>query len=243
MLDATTIRQRLKRMRQEPGPRIMWDQTCEGSGCALVIFVGPSPGGKKRADRQPLKTRCKTPLWNQPYDAPLTWSRGFRASFKPMVEALFQAPYESAARLIGRANMDWVGNPESKDVAVRFMWEGRQSVLQMIKDTRPELVVAMDAKTCEVLEIALYDAGFAISSVHPRRFTVRISNGHTSSPRVHRGLQAFRVESREGGDFVVVKAPQHPARMFNVDYARRCGEAIRKAATQIAAHRPVNVRA
>jgi len=137
--------------------------------------------------------------------------------------------------------MDWEGNPESKGVAVRFMWEGRRSVLQMIQDARPQLVVAMDAKTCEVLEIALYDAGFVISSVHPRRFTVRISNGN--SGRVHRGLQAFKARSQDGHDFVVVKAPQHPARMFNVQYAQRCGDALRKAANQIAANEVVNVRA
>lgn len=137
--------------------------------------------------------------------------------------------------------MDWVSNPESQDVAVRFMWEGRRSVLRMLQDAQPELVIAMDAKTCEVLEIALYDAGFTISSVHAKRFTVRISEA--KRPRLHRGLQAFKAKSRDSHEFVVIKALQHPARMFNAEYAKRCGHALREAANQIAASDPVNVRA
>jgi len=241
MLDSKSVRHRLQRMRQEPDPEIRWDQTCEGSACALVVFVGPSPGGTKQPDRPPLKALCKEALWNQVYDAPLHWSRGFRVSFKPLVEALFHAPYATAGKLIGRANMDWVSNPESQDVAVRFMWAGRGSVLRMLQEARPELVIAMDAKTCEVLEIALYDADFTISSVHAKCFTVRISDAKRS--RLHRGLQAFKAESRDGRQFVVIKALQHPARMFNAEYAKRCGHAIREAANQIAANQPVDVRA
>lgn len=241
MLDSKSIDSRLQRMRCEPDPEIRWDQTCEGSACALVVFVGPSPGGRKSPDRPPLKTLCTAALWNQVYNAPLQWSPGFQVSFKPLVEALFGAPYATAGKLIGRANMDWVSNPESQDVAVRFMWEGRGSVLRMLHSAQPELVIAMDAKTCEVLEIALYDAGFTISSVHAKHFTVRISEA--KRPRLHRGLQAFKAEYRDGRRFVVIKALQHPARRFNTEYAGRCGHALREAANQIEANQAVDVRA
>ena len=239
MLDRKTVNNRLEKMRDDPRPNIHWDQTCDGSACALVVFVGPSPGGAKQFDRPPLKTSCTDSLWDNVYDAPLSWSRGFQVSFQPLVEALFGIPYSSAGKLIGRANMDWISNPQSDDVAVRFMWEGRNSVLKMIREAQPELVLAMDEKTCEVLEIALYDEGFEISSVHPEQFVVRISGAER--PRLHRGLQAFKARSPSGHDFVVMKALQHPARMFDADYAKRCGEALREAAMQIAADRPVNV--
>jgi hypothetical protein len=226
-------------MQKEPQPSIRWDQTCDGSACALVIFVGPSPGGAKQSDRPPLKIACTDALWDQVYDAPLSWSRGFRTSFQPLVEALFGIPYSSAGKLIGRANMDWISNPESDDVAVRYMWEGRHSVLKMLREAQPELVIAMDEKTCEVLEIALHDAGVEISSVHPKQFAVRISSAERL--RLHRGLQAFRARIPNGHEFVVMKALQHPARMFNSEYAKRCGEALREAAMQIAAGKAVDV--
>jgi hypothetical protein len=54
-------------------------------------------------------------------------------------------------------------------------------------------------------------------------------------------LWCFRAESPQGKSFVVIKLPQSPARMYQADLAARCGQAVRKAAQQIAAGRPVDV--
>ena len=238
MLDSNTIRARLQIMKTQANPGVCWDETCEGSACALVIFVGPSPGGAKPIERTQLKTACVHALWNEAYGAPRSWSRGFQVSFEPLAAAILGRPYESAGKLVGRANMDWINNPESSDVAVRYMWEGRDSVLQMLSDAQPHLVIPMDEKTFNVLQIAMYEAGFTIDAVEITNFEVRISS---RSQRYHRTLHAFRSRSREAHEVVVIKAPQHPARIFDSEYARRCGEALREAAKQISAEKAVDV--
>ncbi|SRR5229473_305497 len=240
MLESKTLRARLQFMKTQTNPGVSWDENCEGSARALVIFVGPSPGGSKPTKRTQLKTGCVPALWNQVYDRPLTWSPGFQASFKPLVEAVLGRPYNVAGKLIGRANMDWISNPESSDVEVRYMWDGRHSVLQMLRDAQPELIIPMDEKTFNVLQIAMYDAGFTIHAADIAEFTVRMSSGR--SPRYHRRLHAFRSRSPDAYEAVLIKAPQHPARIFDSEYARRCGEALREAANQIFAGETVNVK-
>jgi len=236
LLSAENARRRLERMQNEPDPNLRWDEACAGSACAMVLFVGPSPGGTKQDDRPPRKIQSKPALWDEVYDAPLGWSRGFKASFQPLVENLLDAPYSAAGKLIGVANMDWIGNPRSKDVAVRYMWDGKESVIQLVRDASPKLVIAMDSKTFQVLQIALHDAGFPVLPVAHERFRVRISDN-----RQHRRLRAFKSEFEQEDEFVVVRSPQHPARIFNVEYAKRCGEALREAVHQIAQGQPVNV--
>jgi len=48
MLNEETITRRLEDMvRQNDPSDLLWPENCAGSRKALVIFVGPSPGGKK----------------------------------------------------------------------------------------------------------------------------------------------------------------------------------------------------
>ena len=247
MLDQTAIDSRLRQMRVEADPGIIWDETCEGSARALVLFVGPSPGGDKPIERRPMNKSCSRALWNESFDKPRWWSPGFRVSWKPLVEAIFAAPYDTAGRLIGRANMDWLGDPESKDVAAQHMLEGAPSVLKMIEDCSPELVLPMDTKTFDVLKAVMegkdpkFGAGFDITPYRADNFTIRISDA--AKERFHRHLYAFHAKSKSptGRSFLVIKLPQHPAKMFQADYATRCGEAIREAARQISAGQPVDV--
>jgi hypothetical protein len=236
MLSKTTIESRLTQMRETPAPDIVWDETCEGSGRALAVFVGPSPGGQKPENRRRMQKGCFRPLWNMSFDNPFSWSPGFRASFQPLVEALFHLPYAAAGKLIARANLDWLGNPESKDVAERFMFEGSPSTLRLIEDCSPELILPMDFKTFRVLREVMRQAGYQISDCRVSDFSVRISQ---RSDRQHRTLHAF-FASRDGLDMLVMKVPQHPARMLRADYGARCGEALRAAALQLDAERHGN---
>jgi len=240
MLDESAINSRLHQMQVEADPELIWDETCEGSARALVIFVGPSPGGDKPVERRPMNKSCSRALWNESFDKPRWWSPGFRVSWKPLVEAIFAAPYDTAGRLIGRANMDWLGDPKSEDVATQHMVEGAPSVLKMIQDCSPELVLPMDAHTFGVLKTALND-GFIITDCNANKFTIRISDAEKE--RFHRHLYAFHAKSKSptGRSFLVIKLPQHPAKMFQADYATRCGEAVREAARQIGAGQPVDV--
>ena len=136
--------------------------------------------------------------------------------------------------------MDWLGDPKSEDVATQHMVEGAPSVLKMIEDCSPELVLPMDAHTFGVLKTALND-GFIITDCNANNFTIRISDAEKE--RFHRHLYAFHAKSKSptGRSFLVIKLPQHPAKMFQADYATRCGEAVREAARQIRAGQPVDV--
>lgn len=139
MLDRSDVVARLREMREQEDPALRWDQQCEGSARALVLFVGPSPGSSPHdpKQRRPRKRNCHAALWNESYTDPLAWAGGFRIGFKPLIEAIFAAPYARASKLIARANLDWHGNSKADGVPERFMVAGAPSVLQLIADARP----------------------------------------------------------------------------------------------------------
>lgn len=242
MLERSVIATRLREMREQPDPAFCWDEQCDGSVRALVLFVGPSPGYNRNDSpkRRPRKRNCRNALWDKSYTDPLRWAGGFSVSFSPLVEALLLAPYAKASKLIGRANLDWFGNPKSKDVPEKFMREGAPSVLRMIADCLPELVCPMDKKTFWILQDVMEKAGFKIKECTVTEFKVRISDA--AKVRLNRKIYCFRASSPKGHQMVVIKLPQHPAKMLQADYGKRCGAAVRKAAQQIASGLPVNVR-
>ncbi len=231
MLNPATIRSRLQEMRENPAPRTLtlWDETCEGSGRALVVFVGPSPGGAKAQRRRPMNKKCIRPQWNEAYTEPLSWSSGFRASFQPLVEALFGLPFAKAGKLIARANLDWMANPDSADVSERSMHEGAPSTLRLIDHCAPEVILPMDWKTYRVLKEVMEEASYSIHDHQFEGFTVHISEGGT---RQHRELYAHTA-TKKGRSLLIMKLPQHPARMFRSDYGTRCGIALREAALHL----------
>ena len=240
MLTDEAIARRLNEMAQQKDPSdSLWPENCAGSRLALVIFVGPSPGGNKEDKRRPIKLSCNKPLWNEPYVDPLNWSRGFQTSFGPFVEAIIGKPYEKTAKLIARFNMDWLGNPESRDVSYRYMWEGCSHMLPVLYECNPELVIPMDEKTFGVLQIALYNAGYEILPAQIGEVKVKISD-KDGKTRSHSGIMAFSAQKEERA-FVVIKSLQHPARIYDAEYAKRIGWAIREAAMCMEEGKPVNL--
>src|SRR5688500_18964223 len=113
MLEIAEIRSRLREMREQVDPALCWDEQCEGSARAVVVFVGPSPGRNSRdpKKRRPRRRNLNAALWNESYTDPLNWAGGFRIGFSPLVQAILGGPYATASKLIGRANLDWFGNP------------------------------------------------------------------------------------------------------------------------------------
>jgi hypothetical protein len=157
MLTDENITQRLEDMgRQSDSSDLFWPENCAGSRKALIIFVGPSPGGTKEIKRRAIRLNYIKPLWNKAYVDPKERSPGFRTSFPPIVEAIIRKPYTDAAKLIARVNMDWLPNPESQDVSYLYMWEGCSYVLPVLYECNPELIIPMDKKTFWILQIALY---------------------------------------------------------------------------------------
>ena len=206
----------------------LWPENCAGSRKALVIFVGPSPGGKKEENRREIQRNCNRPLWNEPYNEPLKWSAGFKRSFQPIVETIFGKPYADAAKLIARVNMDWLQNPESDDVSYRYMREGCSYILPVIYECNPELIIPMDEKTFDVLQRAMFNDGGEIIPKHIHGLKVSISD-KPEKTRYHRSIMAFTAKKKEA-TFLVIKSLQHPARIYDSEYARRIGHAIRNAA-------------
>ncbi|MBN2391827.1 MAG: hypothetical protein JXR84_13960 [Anaerolineae bacterium] len=240
MLADETITRRLKEMAwQKNHSDSLWPENCAGSRKALVIFVGPSPGGDKEDKRRPIKLNHVKPLWNEPYVDPLNWSRGFQVSFRPIVEAIIGKPYEETAKLIARFNMDWLGNPESQDVSYRYMWEGCSHILPVLHECNPELIIPMDEKTFGVLQIALYNDGYDILPAQIGGINIKISDKNKKA-RYHSSIMAFSAK-KEGSTFVVIKSLQHPARIYDVEYAKRIGQTIREAAEQIGKGNIVNL--
>jgi hypothetical protein len=240
MLSDETIAQRIIEMAAIPDPSITkWAENCEGSRKALVIFLGPSPGGKKDEIRREIKKEFTTPLWGKSYMDPLEWSIGFRVSFRKIVEVLFNKPYEEASKLIARFNFDWLNNPKSFDVHYHFMWEGSKFVIPAIMECNPDLLIPMDAKTFGVLQIALSEFGYAI--ILPRIGEINIlifkKNGKA---KYHHDFMAFKA-IKDSNTIIVIKSWQHPARIFNSDYAERIGKSIRSAAEQMEKDQVVNI--
>lgn len=239
MLSRNDVTARLRLMSRSRVPRILWDQQCDGSAGALVVFVGPSPGFNPRDTkrRRPRIRRHSKALWNQKYEDPLGWAGGFKTGFKPMVESLLGAGWGRASKLIARGNLDWFGNPVSADVPEKFMRKGAPSVLRMIEDCQPSVVVPMDKRAFDVTHWALSQEGYELLECEVARFHVRINNGTSR----HRQIYCFVAVGKHGQRIIVIKMPQHPAKLMHAGYASRCGTAVRKAAIQIAAGRPVDV--
>ena len=89
----------------------------------------------------------------------------------------------------------------------------------------------MDEKTFRVFKEVLYDDGYGIIPSRTGGIRVTISHRNEQS-RYHHYIMAFRAE-KKGSAFLVIKSLQHPARIFEVEYAQRIGKAIRLAAEQI----------
>jgi hypothetical protein len=94
----------------------------------------------------------------------------------------------------------------------------------------------MEEKAFGFLKRFMNDTGFAIAECPVNKFYVRLN----AVAAAHE-LWCFRATSPKRHPLVVIKLPQHPAKIFRADFATRCGRAVRCAAQQIAARKPVDV--
>ena len=163
MFSEEVIAQRLNEMASKADPsNSKWPENCEGSRKAMVIFLGPSPGGKKNNNREPIKLDYYSPLWDKSYLGDINRSRGFEVRLKEIAATVFNKPDYVTLKLIARLNLDWVQNPKSKDVPYQYMWEGSKYVLPIIMECEPELIIPMDTKTFNMLQSGLCKFGFDI---------------------------------------------------------------------------------
>lgn len=112
-------------------------------------------------------------------------------------------------------------------------------MLPALHECKPELIIPMDAKTYGILQIALANDGFQISPSKKGEIKILIYK-KDGKERYHDDIYAFKA-TKDGITYVVVKSWQHPARIFDNDYAVRIGEAIRSAAIQVSEGKIVNI--
>jgi len=235
------VQKRLDEMIAQKDPRQnRWPEKCGGSRRALAVFIGPSPGGEKETGRRERDLVYISPHWNEPYCDPiLNWSSGFRASFKPLVEAIFQMDYGKAGKLIALLNLDWQLNPESADVGIEYMREGCSHIFPIIAECDPLLIVPLDRKTFDVFQDELLRNGFDLDPVITEEILVK-GQSKSDGFNYHRDIFAFKAEKEEK-QFLVIKSMQHPARVYEEEYGARVGNAIRTAADQIWHGEAVNI--
>ncbi len=227
---------RLERMRIEGNPKYVWPEGCYGSAVGWLVFVGPSPGGGERVG--PSRARVMdsgAPLWDTPFLEPFSeWSAGFRASLKPLVETIVgRSLAAGGSKLYTFVNFHWQQNPDATSVPSDGMQSGASAVLTVLVQIRPRVIVAMEKKSYDLLIRTLKDAGYTISCPDASVF-IEINDRGCA----HRFMQGFRIDG-EGplSKVLVVRSPQHPARMYNVPYAYRCARAIRSFTDQLLAGR------
>jgi hypothetical protein len=115
---------------------------------------------------------------------------------------------------------------ESRRVPEQNMKKSAKRVVDLLEATRPRLIVPMDESCFKLLQAILCANMYQTSADEP--FSVKIPI-YSSPKRVHRQLFGFRILGNgplRGS--VVIKSPQHPARIFREDYAMACAKPMRK---------------
>jgi hypothetical protein len=171
----------------------------------------------------------ETPLWNEDFMHWQQWSRGFRQSTQPLVEEITGITREQGAmRLFAFANFDWVQNPDATLVPAERMRQGIPVVLRQLANSGTRVAVTLNNSADRLLREGLVAQQYEIIETTFKRVAIL---RYPSNGSRHRSVHAYVVKGSGTLDgLVVAKAPQHPARIFNSAYARRCGRAIRIAA-------------
>lgn len=209
-------------------PGTKWPEGCYGSLRSWLLFVGPSPGGGKRNSLEfPRRLDYEMPVWNEDYTEPCeSWSNGFRTSMRILVERILgRSEKEGALKLYGFVNFDWIQNPDGSNVPKERMRRGCSTVLEVLNEVRPKIIVTMGYRAHQLLT-KLLDERYKLNK--PNFASVCVLQ-YESSGHCHRSMNAYKLsgKGRLNGS-IIVKSPQHPARIFNSQYAIRCANAIRK---------------
>jgi hypothetical protein len=216
--------QRLEEMRRGPEPSDEWPRGCRGSRRPWLVFIGPSPGGKHRLDE------AASPLWNKPFTDPFHW---FRQSMRPLLSTLMPEASEAEVTLLYAVyNLDSVQEPHANRVPIERMREGCPAVISLLEKSPPRLIVPMEKECFKVLQEGLHGYRFDTNNEFPLPVPIPIYN---NPKRLHREICGFRIEGAgplRGS--VVIRLPQHPAKILRADYAAACGKAVRNLFEQLA---------
>jgi hypothetical protein len=230
---------RLRQMRDFSPTRKSWPEGCYGSALSWLLFVGPSPGGNPKALHNPLrrKHRGGLCLWDTAFDRPYAdrpdaWGGKYRENIPVLVETIIGLPLEQgSAKLYGFANFDWIPSPQECHVSEKRLLKGEAAVLKVLKLTRPRIIAPTTSLAHARLLRCLAGEGYTFFS--PTEQTVRIRIDPRSAA-FHNHLDALKITGRGVlSGSVIVRLPQHPARMLYRQHGHRCARAVRDAMVQV----------
>lgn len=227
-MDEQVFRNRLKQQREEEKPDIVFPEGCYGAANAPLVFVGPSPGGGN-TDTEYFGRNIigGGAYWDYDFIEPFQeWSNGFRNSLKPIIESLLKIPMnEGAAKLFAFVNFDWIQNPDSSKVPISRIEEGKSEVLRVLQQIQPKIIVALDNKAYSNL-ISLLSDSYSLTDLKNQDVKVRTARANA----YHWQIKAHTISGcNELDGTVLLKSLQHPARIFNQDYALRVAQSLRLA--------------
>lgn len=233
------VAERLRRMREELPSRKTWPEGCYGSALSWLLFVGPSPGGRPHRDHNPVRRRraggrC---LWNEDFETPYApkpvgWGGKYRENIPALVETIIGLPLDQgSAKLYGFANFDWIPSPQEGRVSRKRLLQGEADVLKVLKHARPRIITPTTGLAYERLMRCLRRQGYQFVAPSEQDVRIRID---PRGDAFHTQLDAVKLKGRGVlSGSVVVRLPQHPARMLYRKHGHRCARAVRQALLQV----------
>jgi hypothetical protein len=155
---------------------------------------------------------------------------------RPLLSTLIPEASETEATLLYAVyNFDSVQDPHASHVPTENMRKGSSGVLSLLEKSPPRLIVPMESRSFELLREVLlqreYDLG--MTNEFPLPVPILI---YDNPKRLHRRIFGFRIEGAgplRGS--VVVRLPQHPAKILRADYATACAKPVRNLFEQLVA--------
>jgi len=230
---------RLRRMRDNVPTRKTWPEGCYGSALSWLLFVGPSPGGKPIGNHG-IQRRKRTGgqcYWDTAFDLPYSrhpdaWGGKYRENMPVLIETIIGLSLEQgSAKLFGFANFDWIPSPKEGLVSSIRLKQGQVDVLKVLKLARPRIIAPTTAAAHARLLLCLRKAGYTFLIPSEQSVRIRIDPRGDS---FHTQMDALKLKGRGMlAGTVVIRLPQHPARMLYRQHGHRCALAMRKALIQV----------
>ena len=136
-----------------------------------------------------------------------------------------------ASLLYAVYNFDSVQNSQATNVPSESMSRGAAGVVELLENFPPRLIVPMERRSFDLLRNTLLTR-YKLSPDFEFPITIPIND---NPKRLHRNLFGYKIA--DGGSLcgtVVIKFPQHPARIFRPSYAEVCALVVRNLFLQLA---------
>lgn len=226
---------RLNEMQSKPNPNLSWPLGCYGSARSCLLFLGISPGGKPDENKDYTeRNNDSIPYWNvafsEPYDKqdPSFWGSKYAFSIPLLISSVLGHKLsEGSDKLYGFANFDWVPCGNEKQVPQERIKKGATDVWNVIMETKPIVLAALTIAAYLETKIMLEKQGIVISKTPEQKTKIKIND---SGERNHWYIDTHLIYDNDyGWNAILIRLPQHPAKMLNLGYAERCSRAFRKA--------------